>query len=82
MNLKDFVKLASWTSPLALIPHRSLNTINAVTSLATFFGQDLDILRSSDLFNAHSKPLEEEELLAIEHNLKDYTRGANLEAYV
>jgi hypothetical protein len=54
MKFHDFVKLSSWSHPLALIPHRSLNTLNAVTSLAGYFGQDLDLIRASDLIRSSS----------------------------
>jgi hypothetical protein len=84
MKFHDFVKLAAWTHPIALIPHRSLNTLNAISSMAYFFGLELELIRSSDLM---ALPLtstnpDDEQLHLIESNLQDYSVAANLEGYV
>ena len=83
MKFNDFVKLAAWSYPIAIIPHRSLNTINTISSLATYFGVDLEIVRSSDLTTqalTTTSP-EVEHLNLVESNLQDYSLAANLEGY-
>jgi len=83
MKFHEFVKLAAWSHPIAIIPHRSLNTINSISSMATYFGLDLEIVRNSDLTPqaiTTTSP-EEEHLLLVESNLQDYSLAANLEGY-
>jgi hypothetical protein len=49
MKLHEYVKMAQWEQPIALIPSPSMNTINSVCSVATYYGvAALDILRASD----------------------------------
>lgn len=50
MKFHEFVKIASWTSrPIALIPDGEVNTINAVSSVASYYGLELEIIRTSVL---------------------------------
>jgi len=49
LKLHDFLKLASWHQPIALIPQAHLNTINSVSSVATYYGMNLEIIRISEL---------------------------------
>ncbi len=49
MKLHEFVKVASWSQPIALMPTPSINTINSICSVATYYGASLEILRSSEL---------------------------------
>lgn len=56
IKLHEYVKVASWPLPIALIPHSSINTINTVCTIATYYGVTLEILRSSELHNTTSDP--------------------------
>lgn len=49
MKLHDFVKVASWSQPIALISSGDIHSINAVCSVASHYGVSLEILRSSEL---------------------------------
>lgn len=76
--------MASWTEPIALIPTSSMNTINSVCSVASYYGVSLEVLRSSELSQVesgdsakiHSNENVELKQL-VQGQLFDYTHQAN-----
>mmetsp|Transcript_23297 Transcript_23297/g.22890 ORF Transcript_23297/g.22890 Transcript_23297/m.22890 type:complete len:233 (+) Transcript_23297:3530-4228(+) len=52
MKLHQFVRTASWTQPIALFALNSLNVINTVCSIASYYGVGLEVLRTESLPSA------------------------------
>lgn len=86
MKVHDFVKLASWQKPIALMPIGNINTINAICSMASYYGISLEILRSSELpgngdttqGSGENAELKQQ----VQSQLNDYTHQADGEAYM
>ncbi len=45
-KLHNFIKTASWNSPIALFSASSINIINTVCSIASYYGVGLEVLRT------------------------------------
>jgi hypothetical protein len=80
LKLHEFVKLASWEQPIALIPSASINSINGLCSVASYYGVNLEIVRVSEESQSQEEATGSklEERTALEGRLIDYTVGAGL----
>ena len=45
-KLHNFIKTASWSLPIALFTHSSINIVNTVCSIASYYGVGLEVLRT------------------------------------
>ncbi len=45
-KLHSFIKTASWNLPIALFTHNSINIVNTVCSIASYYGVGLEVLRT------------------------------------
>jgi len=48
MKLYEFVRAASWSQPIALLPAPMTNSISTICSIASYYGVNLEIMRSSE----------------------------------
>lgn len=76
-KLHNFIKTASWSLPVALFTSNSINIVNTVCSIASYYGVGLEVLRTD--FQQSIKRMEHyEESKQIDNNIiKDsipYTR--------
>ena len=87
IKLHEFVKTASWTYPISLLPHANINTISSICTVATYYGSSLEILRASELPKSESDTAtehrsENSELKnQIQDQLRDYTDGLQLGSF-
>lgn len=45
-KLHTFIKTASWNLPIALLTQNSINIVNTVCSIASYYGVGLEVLRT------------------------------------
>jgi len=45
-RLHNFIKTASWNLPIALFTQNSINIVNTVCSIASYYGVGLEVLRT------------------------------------
>jgi hypothetical protein len=45
-RLHNFIKTASWSLPIALLTSNSINIVNTVCSIASYYGVGLEVLRT------------------------------------
>ena len=45
-KLHNFIKTASWSLPIALFTSNSINIVNTVCSIASYYGVGLEVLRT------------------------------------
>lgn len=45
-KLHNFIKTASWSLPVALFTSNSINIVNTVCSIASYYGVGLEVLRT------------------------------------
>jgi hypothetical protein len=45
-KLHSFIKTASWNLPIALFTQNSINIVNTVCSIASYYGVGLEVLRT------------------------------------
>jgi hypothetical protein len=53
-KLHSFIKAASWNLPIALLTQNSINIVNTVCSIASYYGVGLEVLRT-DVSQAKQK---------------------------
>lgn len=67
-KLHNFIKTASWSLPVALFTSNSINIVNTVCSIASYYGVGLEVLRTD--FQQSIKRMEHyEESKAIDSNI-------------
>lgn len=47
-KLHSFIKTASWNMPIALFTQNSINIVNTVCSIASYYGVGLEVLRTDN----------------------------------
>lgn len=46
VKLHNFIKTASWSLPIALFTTNSINIVNTICSIASYYGVGLEVLRT------------------------------------
>jgi hypothetical protein len=67
-KLHNFIKTASWSLPVALFTSNSINIVNTVCSIASYYGVGLEVLRT-DFQQSIKRTEHYEENKAIDNNI-------------
>jgi hypothetical protein len=55
-KLHNFIKTASWSLPVALFTSNSINIVNTVCSIASYYGVGLEVLRTDYQHSKRKNP--------------------------
>lgn len=55
-KLHSFIKCASWTIPVTLVTVNSINIVNTICSIASYYGVGLEVLRTDYQHTLRKEP--------------------------
>eukprot|EP00347_Sterkiella_histriomuscorum_P021796 403332737 len=73
-KLHNFIKTASWSLPIALFTSNSINIVNTVCSIASYYGVGLEVLRTD-----YQQSIKKHEKYYINKDINDNIKSAQMD---